>query len=103
MLLLAPMECQKNRNHGYRPLSSEYDVLARNADVADIIKRIGADMHMPVWDFYTVAGGDGASAHWLDDKLMNRDRIHLVKPGYELEARLLFDALQEQLAPRSVK
>ena len=103
MLLLAPMECQKNRNHGYRPLSSEYDVLARNADVADIIKRIGADMHVPVWDFFTVAGGDGASAHWLDDKLMNRDRIHLVKPGYELEARLLFDALQEQLAPRSVK
>ena len=103
MLLLTPMECQKNHNHGYRPLSKEYDILARNADVADIIKRVGADMHVPVWDFYTIAGGDGASTHWLDDKLMNRDRIHLVKPGYELEARLLFDALQEQLAPASVK
>lgn len=103
MLLLTPMECQKNRNHGYRPLSTEYDVLGRNADVAKIIKHIGADLKIPVWDFYTVAGGEGASAQWLADKLMNRDRIHLVKPGYQLQARLLFDALQEQLSPGAVK
>lgn len=103
MLLLTPMECQKNRNHGYRPLSTEYDVLGRNADVAKIIKHIGADLKIPVWDFYTVAGGEGASAQWLADKLMNRDRIHLVKPGYQLQARLLFDALQEQLNPGAVK
>ena len=52
-----------------------------------------AALSVPVWDFYTVAGGDGASDRWIDANLFSRDRIHLINPGYTLQARLLFDAL----------
>lgn len=97
MLMLTPMECQKNRNHGQRPLSPYYDILERNAEIAAMIRRVGSDLGVPVWDFYAVAGGHGSSDKWLGDKLMNKDRIHLLRPGYELEAKLLYDALLEQL------
>ena len=96
-LLLTPMECQKNRNHGHKPLSPYYDINTRNAQVAKLIKEVAQREKLPVWDFYTVAGGEGCSAHWLDDALMNKDRIHLVKAGYELQAELLNAALAEQL------
>lgn len=98
MLILGPMECQKNRRHGQRPLSPDFDILERNHDVSVMLSRIAADMGVPYWDFYTVAGGHGASDKWLADKLMNQnDHIHLLKAGYELEAQLLFDALTHAL------
>ncbi len=97
MLILLPMECQKNRNHGHKPLSPYYDINTRVAQAKDIIARTAADMHVPVWDFYTVAGGRGASDRWLADGLMNKDRIHLVRPGYELMAELLYRAIIERL------
>lgn len=96
-LVLLPMECQKNRNHGRRPLSPYYDVNVRVAQAKDIINRAAREEGVPVWDFYAVAGGQGASDKWLADKLMNTDRIHLRKPGYELQANLLYEALREAL------
>lgn len=95
-VILGPMECQKNRRHGQRPLSPDYDILERNAGISNQLSAIAASEHVPFWNLYDVAGGHGSSVHWLDDKLMNRDRIHLVKAGYEVEAALLFDALTEQ-------
>lgn len=96
-LMLLPMECQKNRNHGYRPLSPDYDILQRNAEISALLGRTAQRLGIPTWDFYAVAGGQGSSDKWLEDKLMNRDRIHLLKAGYELQADLLFKALTEQL------
>lgn len=96
-LMLLPMECQKNRNHGYRPLSPDYDILQRNAEIAALLKKTSRELGIPSWDFYTIAGGEGVSQKWIDDKLMNKDRIHLLRPGYELQAELLFLALDEQL------
>lgn len=97
MLVLLPMECQRNRNHGRKPLSEYYDVNTRVAEAAAMIARVAEEMNVPVWDFYTVAGGDGASSKWLDDGLMNKDRIHLYKPGYEVQAQLLYNALVNAL------
>lgn len=93
MLILLPMECQKNRNHGHKPLSPYYDINKRVAEAKDIINARAKALGVPVWDFYTIAGGHGASDKWLADKLMNKDRIHLLKPGYELMGELLYDAL----------
>lgn len=97
MLILTPMECQRNRNHGQRPLSPYFDVNTRVARVARMIRKAAQQENVPVWDFYAVAGAQGASVKWLDDKLMNKDRIHLLKAGYELQARLLFEALCKAL------
>ncbi|MDE6207238.1 MAG: hypothetical protein K2M55_05475 [Muribaculaceae bacterium] len=93
ILVLAPMECQRNRRHGLKPLSPDFDINDRVAEAHDIIVDEARSLGLAIWDFYPVAGGHGASDKWLDAKLMNRDRIHLVRPGYVLQARLLFDAL----------
>lgn len=95
LLVLLPMECQKNRNHGQTPLSPYYDVNKRVAEASQIIYRTARQLNTPVWDFYSIAGGEGASSKWLDAGLMNKDRIHLLKGGYELQADLMYDALTE--------
>lgn len=95
ILVLAPMECQKNRNHGHKPLSPYFDINTRVAEARAIIVDEARNCGVAVWDFYPIAGGEGASTHWLDAGFMNKDRIHLLRPGYELEAQLLYDALTQ--------
>lgn len=94
-LILAPMECQRNRRHGHKPLSPYYDINGRVLQAHDLILEQARELDVPVWDFYPIAGGYGASDKWLDAKLMNKDRIHLLRPGYELQAHLIFDAITE--------
>lgn len=94
MLILLPMECHINGNRFLKQLEPDYSVNSRVKEARDIIGATAREMGIPVWDFYTVAGGDGASDRWIEAGLMNpRDHIHLLKPGYELQARLLYDAL----------
>lgn len=97
MLILTPMECQINRNHGYRPLSPYYDINEHVADAAKLIADVAATEGIPVWDFYAIAGGHGASAKWIDANLFSKDRIHLNAAGYTLQARLMFAALRAVL------
>jgi lysophospholipase L1-like esterase len=46
-----------------------------------------------VWDLYEVMGGLGSIKEWIAAGLANSDKIHLLKPGYELLADLMFNAL----------
>lgn len=92
-LILAPMECQRNRRHGKKPLSPYYDINQRVKEAHDIIVEQSRALNVPLWDFYPVAGGYGASNRWLEAGLMNKDRIHLLRQGYIVEAQLLFNAL----------
>ena len=94
MLVLTPMECQINRNHGYRPLSPYYDINEHVADAARLISDVAKGQGIPIWDFYTIAGGHGASDQWIKSELFSKDRIHLNAAGYRLQARLMFSALR---------
>ncbi len=96
ILVLTPMECQKNRNHGKRPLSEFYDINSRVLEAGEIIRRTALDEGVAIWDFFPISGGNGASDKWLEAGLMNKDRIHLYKSGYEVMGELLFDALLPQ-------
>ncbi len=111
-LLTTPMECQKKttrtvrkrvrvRKRKYRTVSRMVTTFVTNRrieEVRDVIVRYGKDKHVPVWDLYAVAGGEGASVKWLADGLMNpRDHVHCLQSGYELRGSLLSDALLEQL------
>lgn len=96
-LLLTPMECQRNRKHGEKEPSPYFDINTRVKEVRNIIMKYGADNNIPVWDFYAIAGGDNVSNKWLEDKYMNKDHIHLLKSGYEIQGKLLFDALIKEL------
>ncbi len=98
MLVLTPMECQINRNHGYRPLSPYYDINEHVADAARLISDVAKGQGVPVWDFYAIAGGHGASNHWIESELFSKDRIHLNAAGYRLQARLMYAALRSTLS-----
>lgn len=94
ILMMTPMECHRDLNHPYYPRAGQYDINRRIAPVAQIIRRVAAETHTALWDFYAVAGGEGAADRWLDASLLNpRDHIHLLRPGYELAGDLLYQAL----------
>lgn len=91
ILLTTPMECHKKSGNGYV-------VNPQVKQVRDIIMDYGKRHKVAVWDLYTVAGGDGASYHWLDAKLMNgRDHLHNLNAGYEVLGNLLAKALMGAL------
>ena len=45
------------------------------------------------WDLYNITGGYGSARSWERYRLMSHDRIHYIKPGYELQGNLLFHTL----------
>ena len=59
----------------------------------EVILNEAASRGIPVWDFYEVAGGKGAVTSWFGSGMMNRDRIHLTREGYQMQGKLLVEAL----------
>jgi len=45
------------------------------------------------WDLYKIMGGKGSMQKWRELELAHTDFIHFTKPGYELQAQLLLEAL----------
>lgn len=48
-----------------------------------------------VWNQFRIMGGYGSSGRWVNARLMNRDHIHFLRPGYELLADLLYNAITD--------
>lgn len=48
------------------------------------------------WDFHEVMGGVGSMKEWSSHGLSSHDFVHLSKPGYELQGRLLAQALLQE-------
>ncbi len=90
LLLVTPMECQRRSGKGYA-------VNQNVKSVRDAIMMYGKDNHIPVYDWYTVAGGAGASSKWIDEGLYGRDRIHHTVKGYKVQGFMLYDALTKAL------
>ena len=112
-LLVTPSECQrsvysttytgKGRRRRAKKVKS-FQVNRNVKTIRDIIIKFGKKHNIPVYDFYEVAGGEGASAKWLSDKLLNTDRIHRTWSGYEVEGELIYQALSDALErPRNVR
>lgn len=109
LLLVTPMECQRaSRSYrrtrkGRRYSSSKsYSVNARVASVAQVIREYSEKNNIPLYDFYNVAGGSGASARWVNAKLMSGDRIHLSFPGYQIAGDLFTCAIENELSKPSI-
>ncbi len=66
----------------------------------DVILKYGADKGIAVYDWYDVAGGQGASDRWIANGLFSRDGVHHSVKGYYLQGRLLYDALVNALYPK---
>lgn len=60
----------------------------------------GAGHEMPVWDLFHIGGGDDGTSqrNWTGAHLMRPDRIHFQPAGYEVQGRLLGNAIVCALA-----
>jgi lysophospholipase L1-like esterase len=45
------------------------------------------------WDLYTLGGGSHSADLWKKNNLMQSDGIHFTKVGYQLQGRLLYEAI----------
>lgn len=86
LLLVTPMECQRKGS-----INTNVKI------VSDIIAQYGKDHHIAVYDWYHIAGGDGASRKWIADGLYGGDRIHHTVKGYRLQGFMLYQALTNAL------
>ena len=59
----------------------------------DILLGYALNNELSCWNFYGVMGGMGSVRTWYSAGLAQSDRLHLTQTGYELQGRLLFDAL----------
>lgn len=112
ILLTTPMECHKSvttkkrtrvrrkkgRKATYRTVTSKS--YAVNNNIAPLRKAIldyGRENGVAVYDWYEVAGGAGASSSWISSNLFAKDRVHHTYKGYNLQGRLLYDAIMDAL------
>lgn len=82
LLLTTPMECWSRVRVKGRYVRKPNPNAER---VRDQIVQAAGRHGLPVWDFYAVAGGDGAMERWYRAGLAGADRIHLSHDGYRLQ------------------
>ena len=116
ILLTTPMECQKSvyttkkvkvagkrrkgRKASRRTVTRKTRSYAVNRNIAPLRQAIldyGSRNGVAVYDWYEVAGGQGASTKWVDKGLFANDRVHHSRAGYSLEGRLIYEALLDGL------
>ena len=109
ILLTTPAECQRSiyttkrtrRRRGRKARTRRIRTYAVNTNIARLrtaILRYGESHNIAIWDWYDVAGGDGASSLWLSAHLLGGDRIHRTWTGYHLEGDLLAEALDNAIS-----
>ena len=101
LLLTTPKESQRRRKGKHK--SASYTVVDNCASVADIIRSYARENHIPLYDWWEVAGGKGASQHWVTNNLLSRDRVHNTVQGYELCGKLFSQALLDLLTRQGNK
>lgn len=112
ILLTTPMECHRSvvtkkkvrvrrkGRKGYRTVTRTNKTYAVNMNIAPLRKAIldyGKANGVAVYDWYDVAGGNGASTSWINSDLFAKDRVHHTHKGYNLEGRLIYDAIMDAL------
>lgn len=83
VLITTPLDFYKKktrRNPGVE------EVRTTLLDIADKKK-------LAVWDLYEIGGGKHSADKWRKNELLQKDGIHATKRGYELQGKLLFDAV----------
>lgn len=63
--------------------------------VQQAMKELAQEYNGAVFDVYALMGGLKSSIEWNKEGLMQKDRIHFTRNGYELIGNLLFDAIDK--------
>lgn len=98
LVIVTPMECHRRmvRKVRRRRITS-YSVNPNILPIRNALLRYAADNNIAVYDWYEIAGGQGASDTWIEAELFGRDRVHHTSTGYRLHGRLFYEALEELL------
>lgn len=104
IMLVTPMECQRRgyvRRGRRRRRLRKYSVNTNILPLRNAILQYGVEKNIAVYDWYEIAGGAGASAKWLGDKLMGSDRVHHTASGYRLVGLLLYEAIIKSIVTQN--
>lgn len=53
-----------------------------------------------IWDLKTVMGGTGSMLTWKKEGLVNDDHVHYLRKGYNLQGRLLAEAIKNAISAK---
>jgi lysophospholipase L1-like esterase len=86
ILLVTPSENYKIREGA--PVWNEH------VAVVNSVLREQAEKHgCALWDMERAMGGKGSMLTWKANGLVNKDYVHFLRPGYELQGKLLAEAI----------
>lgn len=74
---------------------TRYEVNTNGIIVEQAFMELGKKYNAAVWDQFDVMGGLGSMQDWEDASLAKKDKVHFLKPGYQLMGDLLYNALVE--------
>lgn len=74
--------------------SQKYDVQELK-EVSSCIKELAHKHHCAYWDLYEIGGGYNSIQKWYNAGLANKDKVHFLKSGYQVQADLFFDAFYQ--------
>lgn len=97
ILLTTPKECQRRVKGRRRNSKGAYTRVEECRTIRDAIMEFAAQRKIALYDWFEIAGGEGASDNWVRDGLLSNDRVHNTNQGYELSGDIFFDALREAL------
>lgn len=116
ILLTTPQEChrgsttstktrvkvkgKKGRKPTYKTVVKTSRTYAINSNIAPLRQAIldyGKQKGIAVYDWYEVAGGKGSSDTWINANLFAKDRVHHSRKGYNIEGRLLYEAIMDAI------
>jgi len=64
---------------------------------SEMLKDYCVKNNIAYWDFHSIMGGLNSVASWYKAGLSQYDRVHFTKAGYELQAKLFYDAIEKGL------
>lgn len=79
------------------PADSWRNYYYKNPDMktaAEILKEYCKKNNLAFWDFYEIMGGYNSVYNWYLSGLSQYDHIHFTNAGYQLQAKLLYDAIE---------
>jgi hypothetical protein len=62
-------------------------------EVNCLLLQITTQNNIPLWDMYNITGGHRSADCWRDNKCMNKDLIHYLPNGYQIQGDIFFNAL----------
>jgi hypothetical protein len=65
------------------------------AEIVDIERRYSIAHDCAFWDFYMVMGGLGSVSNWFHQGMGNKDLVHFLRAGYQMQGQLLYRALMK--------